>query len=170
MHEEVFVQLAAILVLGILGHWISWKLHLPSILILLLTGFIVGPVLHWIDPDRLFGEGLFPIVSLAVAIILFEGGLSLSYKQLQDLKEVVLRLVTVGVLLTFVLVSVCAHYLLDLNLRISILFGAILVVTGPTVIVPLLHHLRVKKDISQVILWEGIINDPIGATLALIVF
>ncbi len=170
MHEEIFVQLAAILVLGILSQWISWKIHLPSILILLLTGFAVGPVLNWIQPDALFGASLFPIVSLSVAIILFEGGLSLSYKQLKDLKDVVLRLVTIGVVLTFVLVSLAAHYLLKLNLNIAILFGSILVVTGPTVIIPLLHHLRVKRDIGQVILWEGIINDPIGATLALIVF
>jgi len=170
MHETVFVQLAAILVLGILGHWISWKIHLPAILILLLTGFLIGPVLQWINPDQLFGEGLFPIVSLSVAIILFEGGLSLSYKQLKDLKAVVLRLVTMGVVLTFVLISLAAHYLLGLNLKIAILLGSILVVTGPTVIVPLLHNLRVKRDIGQAILWEGIINDPIGATMALIVF
>lgn len=170
MQEAIFVQLAAILVLGILSHWLAWKIHLPAILILLLMGFLIGPVLNWINPDQLFGESLFPIVSLSVAIILFEGGLSLSYKQLKDLKAVVLRLVTIGVVLTFVLVSFAAYYLLGLNLKIAILFGSILVVTGPTVIVPMLQNLRVKREIGQAILWEGIINDPIGATLALIVF
>ncbi|WP_457566473.1 cation:proton antiporter [Caldithrix abyssi] len=170
MHQEVFIQLAAILVLGILAQWISWKIHLPSILVLLLTGFLVGPVLNWIDPDKLFGVALFPIVSLSVAIILFEGGLSLSYRQLKNLKDVVLRLVTIGVALTFGLVALTAHYVLNMNWHIAALFGSILVVTGPTVIIPLLHHLRVKREIGQVILWEGIVNDPIGATMALIAF
>ena len=160
MHEHVFIQLAAILVLGILGHWISWKIHLPSILILLLTGFIVGPVFNWIDPDRLFGDGLFPIVSLSVAIILFEGGLSLSYKQLSDFKAVVLRLVTIGVILTFGLVTVAAYYLLNLNLRIAILFGSILIVTGPTVIIPLLHHLRVKKTLGRLFCGKVLLMIP----------
>ncbi len=170
MNEAVFFQLSAILVLGILSQWLSWKVHLPSILILLLVGFLIGPVLGWVDPDQLFGDGLFPIVSLSVAIILFEGGLSLSYQQLRGLQKVVIRLVTVGVFLSFILISLSAYFILNLNVKIAILLGAILVVTGPTVIIPLLNHLKLKRDISQVILWEGIINDPIGATLALIVF
>lgn len=168
--EHVLIGLSAIVVLGVAAQWISWRLRLPSILFLLVVGFLAGPIAGFIDPDQLLGDLLFPIVSLSVAIILFEGGLSLNIAELRESGRVVWRLVTLGALLTWAAAGVLAFLLLDFELELAALFGAILVVTGPTVIGPLLRHIRPDGRVGAAVKWEGIVNDPIGAILAVLVF
>jgi NhaP-type Na+/H+ or K+/H+ antiporter len=155
---------------GVIGQWLAWRLRFPSILILLLTGFVLGPVTGILSPDMLLGDALFPIVSLSVGIILFEGGLSLKISDLSNTRNVVRNLITVGAVVTWVSIALPAHYFLGLTWPLSILTGAILVVTGPTVIIPLLKHIRLKKELSSVLRWEGITIDPVGATLAVLIF
>jgi len=160
---------AVIIAVGIGAQWLSWRLKLPAILFLLVTGFVAGPVSGIIDPDALLGELIFPVVSLSVSIILFEGGLSLDISELRTIGRAIGRLMTVGVIVTWVLSSVLAVLLLGLDLPLAALFGAILVVTGPTVIIPLLRHIRPSARIGSAVKWEGIVNDPIGAILAVLV-
>jgi NhaP-type Na+/H+ or K+/H+ antiporter len=168
--EHLLLGLAGIIALGIAAQWLSWRLRLPAILLLLVVGFLAGPVTGFIDPTALFGDLLFPIVALSVAVILFEGGLSLDIAELRDVGRVVRNLISVGVLTTWVLVAGLAYTLLELRLELAILFGALLVVTGPTVIVPLLRHIRPSPRVGSAVKWEGIVNDPIGAILAVLVF
>ena len=113
---------------------------------------------------------LFPIVSLAVAAILFEGGLTLKFSELKSSGNIVLRLVSAGALVSWVLTSLAAWLLLSMDGRLAILLGAILVVTGPTVVMPLLRHIRPSRRIGSIVKWEGIVIDPIGAVLAVLVF
>lgn len=168
--EHLLVQLTAIVALGIGASWIAWRLRLPSILLLLLIGIIAGPATGLLDPDALLGDLLFPFVSLSVAVILFEGGLSLDVAELRVIGRVLGNLTTVGVAVTWSLSAVLARVLLDLDWALSILLGSILVVTGPTVIVPLMRHVRPSQRVGSAIKWEGIVNDPIGAILAVLVF
>ncbi len=162
--------MAFILGLGMAAQWISWRLNLPSILLLLLTGIAVGPVLGWVNPEHIFGDLMHPIISLAVAVILFEGGLSLRLSDLREVGRTVRNLITIGVVVTWALASLSAWGILGMPLRVAVLLGAILVVTGPTVIIPMLRHIRPKGRIGAVVKWEGIVNDPIGAILAVLVF
>ena len=156
--------------LGVLCQWLAWRLRFPSILILLVVGFLVGPVFNIINPDKLLGQMIVPIVSLSVAIIMFEGGLSLKFSDLKNTGKVVRNLITTGALITWILTAFFSYYLLQLPLNMSILFGAILIVTGPTVIIPLLKHIRLKRSLSSILRWEGIMIDPVGATCAVLVF
>jgi len=168
--EHPLIGLAGIVVIGIAAQWLSWRLRLPAIFLLLLAGFVAGGVTGWIDPDELLGAALFPIVSLSVAIILFEGGLSLDIAELAKIGHVVRNLASIGALATWTLSAISAHFLLGFDLRMSALLGAILIVTGPTVIIPLLRHIRPTARLGSTIRWEGIVNDPIGAILAVLVF
>ena len=170
MSEHLLIGLASIIVLGILAQWLAWRLHLPAILLLLVFGIIAGPVTGLLNPDIVFGETLFPLVSVSVAIILFEGGLSLKLSELRKGAAVIRNLVTVGILVTWFLAALAAYAIVGLELSTSILIGAILVVSGPTVIIPLLRQVRPTGKIGSIVKWEGIVNDPIGAILAVLVF
>jgi NhaP-type Na+/H+ or K+/H+ antiporter len=170
MSEHLLVGLAAIIVLGIGAQWLAWRISLPAILLLLIFGFIAGPVTGLINPNQLFGNLLLPLVSVTVAIILFEGGLSLKFSEVREVTAVIRNLVTVGVLVSWVLTSLASYLIFGLGLQISILLGAVLVVTGPTVIIPLLRHVRPSGRVGSILKWEGIIIDPIGAVLAVLVF
>ena len=170
MSEEVLLELASIVVLGIFAQWLAWRLRFPSILFFLIIGFIAGPVTGFLHPNELMGELLLPIVSISVALILFEGGLTLRLGELRDVGRVVIILIVIGAIITWIIASLAAYYILNLEFRISILLGAILVVTGPTVIGPLLSHVRPLKRISTILKWEGILIDPVGAILAVLVF
>lgn len=170
MHTDVPLTLALIGLLAILCQWFAWWVKLPAILFLLLAGILAGPVTGWLRPDVLFGDLLFPFVSLSVAVVLFEGALTLRFSEIAGLERVVRRMVTSGVLLTWLVVSVATYQLLAFPLELSILFGAIMVVTGPTVIVPMLRTVRPNARISKVLRWEGIVIDPLGALLAVLVF
>ncbi|MDD5093666.1 MAG: sodium:proton antiporter [Dehalococcoidia bacterium] len=170
MPEHLLLRLAGILVLGIAAQWIAWRLRLPSILLMLIFGIFAGPVTGFIDPDEIFGDLLLPIISISVAIILFEGGLSLKISDLRESRICIRNLITVGALITWMIGSVGAHLTLNMDWDISVLLGAILVVTGPTVISPLLRHVRPIGRTGPVLKWEGIMIDPIGALLAVLVF
>lgn len=137
---------------------------------MLIAGVIAGPVTGLIDPQRDFGALQQPIIKLAVAVILFEGGLSLNFRELRHAGSAVARLVLIGVPIGWVLGTLAAHYAAGLPLGISALFGGILVVTGPTVIGPMLRTLRVPATVRDTLKWEGIVNDPIGALLAVAIF
>ena len=170
MASYFLTQLAGIIVLGIGGQWLAWRLQFPSILMLLILGIAAGPASGSIDPDRLMGEMLTPFISISLAIILFEGGLSLKIADLVQSRKVVLRLLTWGVLITWTVSALAAWILLDMGPEMAILLGAILVVTGPTVILPLLLHVRPQGRASPILKWEGIMNDPIGAILSVLIF
>lgn len=179
MHDVLIpFSLAGILALGIAAQWIAWRTRLPSILLLLSLGFAVGPGLRWflgpdtpfLNPDQLFGDLLLPVVSLSVCVILYEGGLTLRFRELRDVGVVVRNLVTVGALVTWLLATIFAHELIEFDWGLSCLLGAVLVVTGPTVIGPLLRQVRPRGQVGAVLKWEGIVIDPIGATLAVLVF
>ncbi len=170
MSEHHLYMIAAILLFGLAAQWIAWKFNLPSILLLLGFGLVAGPLTGWLDPDSLFGELLFPFVTVSVAVILYEGGLSLRFSEIKTHSGVVRNLITIGVLVQWVLGTVAAYLLLDIGLQLSVLLGAVLTVTGPTVIGPLLRFVRPKRDIGSIIKWEGILDDPVGAMLAVLVF
>lgn len=170
------MAMSAPLLLVIIGisslaaQWVAWLLRLPAILPLLVFGILLGPVGHVLQPDALFGSLLFPLVSLSVAIILFEGALTLRFDEIQGLGKVVRNLVTIGMLITFLVISVSCWALLDFPPELAALVGAVTVVTGPTVIAPLMRVVRPNRAINQVLRWEGIIIDPVGAIFTLLVF
>ncbi len=166
---DALLQLALIGVLGAGCQWLAWQLRLPSILFLLLAGLAAGTG-GLLSPDLLLGDLLLPLVSLAVAVILFEGGLTLRLEQIRHLSGVVCYLVTVGALCTWLLVSLGAFWLLGVPHEVAMLFGALAVVSGPTVISPMLRAVRPITRIAALLRWEGVVIDPLGAMLAVVVF
>ncbi len=170
MAEDKIIIFAWIIILGIGAQWLAWRLKFPSILFLLLFGFIAGPIAGFLNPDQVMGDILHPFVSISVAIILFEGGLSLRIKELKESGGIIFRLLSIGLLVTWAITTAAAYYILDLHIELSILLGAILVVTGPTVIGPLLRHIRPNGKVGDILKWEGIVIDPVGALLAVLVF
>jgi NhaP-type Na+/H+ or K+/H+ antiporter len=167
--ESILLDITVVIALGIGAQWAAWRFRLPSILLLLLVGFLAGPVLGLLDPQSLQGDWLFAFVSLSIGIILFEGGLSLRLSELREVGNSILKLITIGVLITWVLGGAAAYYILEFEVGLAILIGAILTVTGPTVIVPLLRHVRPKGRVNTIAKWEGITIDPVGAILAVLV-
>ncbi len=170
MNESSLTPLILIGVFGIGAQWLAWRLRIPAILLLIVAGLAAGPLTGLIQPSERFGSMLQPVINLGVALILFEGGLNLRWSEYREAGVQVMRLVTVGLLITWLLASVAAHYIVGLSPPVSMLFGAITVVTGPTVIAPLLRHARLRRHTAALLKWEGIINDPVGALLAVLVF
>ena len=170
MPDTTLLILAGIGVLASACQWFAWWVKLPAILFLLLTGILAGPVLGWLDPDALLGDLLFPIVSLSVAVILFEGSLTLKFAEIQGLEQVVRRMVSTGMLASWAVTTLATRWLLDFSWELSLLFGAVTVVTGPTVIVPLLRTVRPSAHLASILRWEGIVIDPLGALLAVLAF
>jgi NhaP-type Na+/H+ or K+/H+ antiporter len=170
MQANIMVSLAVIGMLGIACQWLAWVVRLPSIMFLLVCGLIIGPITGLLNPDALFGELLFPLVSLSVAVILFEGSLTLKIEEIRELRRVVRNLITVGALITWAITAIATHLLLGFEIQLAFLFGAVVVVTGPTVIIPMLRTIRPNANISNVLRWEGIVIDPLGALLAVLVF
>jgi NhaP-type Na+/H+ or K+/H+ antiporter len=178
------LELAGIVILGIFAQWIAWKLKIPAILPLILIGVFVGPIStlitengsKWIEPIWNGTNGLFPrerlfnFVSLAISLILFEGGMTLKKAEIKNVGPVIYKLISLGSLVTFITAGIAAHYVIGLNWSLSLLFSALIIVTGPTVITPILRNLAVKKDISAILKWEGILIDPIGALASVLVF
>ncbi|MCA9255941.1 MAG: sodium:proton antiporter [Phycisphaerales bacterium] len=167
---SIAVSLAMILILGVGSQWLAWRIGLPSILLLLTAGVVAGPWQGWLEPDTLFGDLLLPAVSLAVALILYEGGLSLKVSELKKVGAVVRNLVSIGAAVTWIGSATAAHFVLGLSMPLSALLGAVLVVTGPTVIGPLLRHIRPTGAVGSILKWEGIVIDPIGALAAVLIF
>lgn len=169
MHHPVLL-LAGIVALGIFCQWIAWRFKIPAILPLLATGFLAGPVFDLLRPQELLGDLTFPIISLAVAIILFEGSLTLRWREVRQVAGVVRNLITVGALITWLGGALAARAITGLSWELAVLFGALISVTGPTVINPLLRNVRPTANIASVLRWEGILIDPLGASLAVLVF
>lgn len=167
--DNNFIELVIVVLLGMVSQLAAWFTRLPSILLLIFAGFIAGPLLGVLHPDRLLGNLFEPIVGLSVAVILFEGGLNLKFKEIKTVVPVVLRLLSIGVLVTWGVTAAAAVLLLRFEIPMAVLLGAILVVSGPTVIMPLIRHIRPRPAVSAVLKWEGILVDPIGAILALAV-
>ena len=169
MEEQAFV-IAAIGVLGIGAQWIAWRTGWPAIVLMLAAGFIAGPVTGLLDPEEAFGDLLEPMVAIGVALILFEGGLSLDFRELRKYGEGVWRLVFIGVPVGWALGAWAAHDIGQLVWPVAILFGGILVVTGPTVVLPLLRQSAVQQRPATLLRWEAIVNDPLGALCAVIAY
>ena len=170
-HSEVILTgLVFLFVFGVTTQWIAWYIKVPAILLLLAVGSIAGSFLHIVEPDKIFGELLLPIVSISVGLILFEGGLNLRFVELKQTWRSLVGLLSVGVLFTWIMVSIAAHYILGLPWAVAVLLGSVLVVTGPTVIGPLLRDIRPSGKVSAIAKWEGIAIDPLGATLAVLTF
>ncbi|MBT8444543.1 MAG: sodium:proton antiporter, partial [Gammaproteobacteria bacterium] len=170
MHGHEILILCGIIVAGFACQYVAWRVRLPAILFLLVAGLLAGPALGWVDADALFGDLLIPIVSITVALILFEGSLTLKFSELGGHGRVVRNLVTLGVLVTWVAAGLAAHFVLGWDVYLSALFGAIVTVSGPTVVVPLLRSVRPKHSVGSVLKWESILIDPLGAILGLLVF
>ncbi len=178
--------LAGIIILGIFAQWLAWRIKVPAILPLIIIGLLVGPLsslvredgTKWLEPifDQALQRGLFPgeslfyFVSLAIGVILFEGGLTLKRRELAEVGPLVLQLITLGSLVTFIGAGLGAYYIIGLSWPISFLFGALIIVTGPTVIAPILQNVPLTRNVATVLKWEGILIDPIGALVAVLVF
>ena len=174
--SELIFACALIGALGLGAQWIAWRIQAPAIVLMALAGMAVGPL--WavifgtplLNPSHTFGELLRPIVSLAVAVILFEGGLVLKFENLRDAGPAVRRMVFVGGPLAWLLGSFAARYAAGLDWGSAIVFAGVMVVTGPTVIMPLLRQSKLGGRVGSALKWEGIVNDPIGALFAVASF
>ncbi len=180
------IELAGIVILGIFAQWLAWKTKVPAILPLILIGLLVGPIstLWTVDGEKLIEpllekdsksglvprHSLFYFVSLAIGIILFEGGLTLKRREIQDVGPAIVKLITIGALITFAGAGISAHYIMGLSWPISFLFAGLIIVTGPTVIAPILRNVPLNRNVSTVLKWEGILIDPLGALAAVLVF
>ena len=168
--DILMVKVATIGLLGVGAQWVAWRTGKPAIIFLLVAGILAGPIFGWIDPKVDFDEWRQPIIKLAVAVILFEGGLTLRFADLKDAGMAVRRLVFLGVPIGWLLCSLAVKYGAGIDWNLSFLFGGILVVTGPTVIGPMLRAINVPRRVGDTLKWEAIVNDPIGALLAITVY
>jgi NhaP-type Na+/H+ or K+/H+ antiporter len=162
--------LAIIVGVGMAAQWLAWRSQIPSIVLLLVAGLVLGPVAGVVDPDAFLGGSLFPIVSISVALILFEGGLDLPPRELRSTGTVVRRLITVGAIITFFVAIWGAEQLFDISRGAAAVLAAVLVVTGPTVVGPLLRFVRPNGRTGPMLRAEGILIDPVGATASLVAF
>ena len=162
------LYLASVLALGIAAQWVAWRFRLPAIVLLLLFGFVLGILSA--EPSGRDQDMFFAMVSLAVGVILFEGGLSLNFRDIKETRGTVFRLVSIGLIITWLLTAWFARAVGGFSIQMAVLIGALLTVSGPTVILPLLRHVQPVRRIGSLAKWEGIVNDPIGAVLAALVF
>ncbi len=169
-HHQILVELGIVFGLGILSQLIAWKIRFPVIILLLACGILAGPVFGILHPQQVFGDLLSPLIEVSVAIILFEGGMSLKLYEFRHVGRGLVRLFSFAVILHVILGTLTGILYRGIDWKISLLIGSILVVTGPTVIIPALREAKLVKSTSQYLKWEGIINDPIGAMIAVLVF
>ncbi|MDL4843015.1 cation:proton antiporter [Aquibacillus rhizosphaerae] len=170
MIDSILLEFMIIAMLGVGSQWLSWRFRLPAIVVMSIAGLLVGPIFGFINPEQDFGDLYRPIISVAVAIILFEGSLNLDIKEIRGLGKPVFRIVTYGALISWLLGSFAAHYVAGLSWTVSLIIGAIFIVTGPTVILPLLRQSKLKPRPAKILKWEGVIVDPFGALLAVFAF
>ncbi len=168
---EPGLYIALLVGLGATAQWLAWRVNLPAILPLLLIGFAVGPLLGIVQPlDFVSEELLFPSIGLAVGLILFEGGLTLRLPEVREVRRVVVNLISIGALLTWLLAAFAGWLIIGLEPSVALLFGALIIVTGPTVIGPLMRTVRPTPQLANILKWEGILIDPVGALVAVLVF
>jgi len=180
------LELAGLLVLGFFAQWLAWRIKVPAILPLIIIGLLVGPISTLftgdgnyftttgskiIDGDAIFqGKVLFDVVSLAVALILFEGGLTLKLSEVKVLGKAVRNIIVIGSVVTMAGGTVAAMLIMDFTVQTSLLFGALIIVTGPTVIGPILRNVKPNFNITTILKWEGILIDPVGALIAILTY
>ncbi len=169
MGHDLVDGLVLVAAVGVGCQWLAWRLRIPAIVLFLFAGLLIGPLTGLIDPQRDFGPLLRPLISLAVAVILFEGGLNLHWHEFKASAAGVKRLIGLGVPLSAVFGAFAAYFVGGLSLPVALVFAAIMVVTGPTVITPLLRQAHLNRRTASYLKWEGMINDPIGALLAILV-
>ncbi|MFC0300043.1 cation:proton antiporter [Virgibacillus soli] len=170
METSLLLEIMLIGLLGIGSQWLAWRYRMPAIVIMSVAGLLIGPVLGVINPQEDFGSLYNPIISVAVAIILFEGSLNLNFKELRGLGRPIFRISTIGAFIAWILGSLTAHYIAGLSWAVAFVIGGLFIVTGPTVIIPLLRQSKLKPRPAKILKWEGIIVDPIGALLAVFAF
>lgn len=166
----IIAKLAVVGLAGIGSQWLAWRFRIPGIVLLALAGLILGPVTEFIVPERDFGRLFKPMVAVAVAIILFEGGFTLNFAEIRHTSTAVRRLVTIGAPLAWILNTAAAHYVAGLPFAAAVILGGVLVVTGPTVIMPLLRQSNLSHRPASLLRWEAIVNDPVGALFAVLAF
>ncbi len=175
----LMLELASILIFGIFAQWLAWKIKQPAILPLIIIGLMIGPGStfltadgsKFINGDAFFsGDILFSFVSIAVGVILFEGGLTLNLKEVRNQASTVGNILLFGSLVTFAGGGVASHYLLDLSWPMAFLFGGLIVVSGPTVVLPILRNVRPNNKVNTILKWEGILIDPFGALIAVLMY
>jgi len=169
MHSLV-LTFGLIGVLGVGSQWLAWRLRLPAIVLMLAAGLIAGPVLGILDPVHDFGDALGPLVSVAVALILFEGGLTLNFAELREATTAVKRIVLASAPIGWVLGTLAAYYIAGLSWPVAMVIGGILVVTGPTVVLPLLRQAKLAQRPAAILRWEAIVNDCVGALFAVLAY
>tara|TARA_R110000868_G_scaffold53928_1_gene169118 strand:+ start:2266 stop:4182 length:1917 start_codon:yes stop_codon:yes gene_type:complete len=161
---------------GVAAQWLAWRLRWPSIVLMMGAGLLLGPIAALtlghplLNPDESFGEFLRPMIALAVAVILFEGGITLNFRELRDASTPVRRMVVLAFPLGWGFATLALHYIAGIAWDLSAMIGALLTTTGPTVVLPLLRQAKLPARIASVLKWEGIVNDPIGALAAVFVF
>ena len=171
MKISATLAVSLIIFLGVFSQWLAWKISKPAIVIMSLAGLIVGPFLNIIVPSQVLGDSIYKsIISISVALILFEGSLSLDFKEITDTKMTIKRIVVFGALISWILGSLSAYFLAGLSITTSLVIGALLIVTGPTVIIALLRQAKLDSKVSTILKWEGILVDPMGAILAVLSF
>ncbi|RIW32260.1 sodium:proton antiporter [Bacillus salacetis] len=170
MIDSILFNLMLVGVLGIFSQWAAWRFRLPAIVVMSIAGLLAGPFLGIINPQEEFGDLFKPIISMAVAIILFEGSLNLDFREVKGLGRPVFRIVTIGAFLAWILGSLGAHYVAGLSWAVAFVIGGLFIVTGPTVILPMLRQAKLKPRPAAILKWEGIIVDPFGALLAVFAF
>ena len=168
--DDIALKLAMVGGAGILAQWVAWRYKLPAIVLLLLAGALLGPVSGFLDPEAVLGEAYKPAIGLAVAIILFEGGLTLNFSEIKETSRSLKRIIVIGGPLVWIMSTLAAHYAGGLSWETSVVVGAILVITGPTVIMPLLRQAQLARRPASLLRWEAIVNDPIGALYAVLAF
>lgn len=156
--------------IGILSQWMAWRFRMPAIVVMSVVGLLVGPFLGMINPEQSMGDLFNPIIAFAVAIILFEGSLNLDFKEIRGFNKPVLRITTIGAFIAWIAGSLAAHYIAGLSLSVAFIIGGLFIVTGPTVILPLLRQAKLKPRPAAILKWEGIVVDPFGALLAVFAF
>jgi NhaP-type Na+/H+ or K+/H+ antiporter len=169
--NEILTGLGLVIVLAIVCRLVAERFRIPAIVLLLPVGFLAGAITDDVHPDKLFGATFTPLVDLGVGLILFEAGLRLRFQELGGgIRSVVVRLISVGTLVTLIGVTISAKLIFGLSWGVSAVLGAILVVSGPTVVLPLLAFVRPSDRVRSVLKWEGTLIDPIGALLGVIAF
>ncbi len=168
MFQDSIIMISVLMLIAMLCQWLGWFLKLPALVLLSICGILLGPVLGLLDPVDTFGDNMGNFISLGVGIILFEGGLQLKFAELKKNPKSILRVIFPGAFIGWFILSCGAHYIAGFSWAISIFIGGLLVVTGPTVIIPMLRQAKPSSKVGSVLKWEGIINDPIGALMATI--
>ena len=169
--NQILIGIGLILVLAVGAQVLASRLRIPAIIVLLPVGFIAGALTSDVNPDKLLGPAFEPLVSLSVAVILYDAGLGLDLRKLKGhVRKVVIRLIILGVLITWVLAAVVAAPLLGMSRGAAVMLGIILVVSGPTVVGPLLRFIRPTERLGRVLIWEGSLIDPVGGILGALVF